>query len=477
MSSLVLVLTDDCLVAYRRRHKVELIGNVSLDANLDAFLAELYKRHRGFCCRLILDRSDEEFVLESLPSMPRSLKKKAIGIRLSRHFGNAALTLGLSNPSQDKLSNDQVLCAGIAKKNSLQKFMLAAMRQGIVFEAIYSIAILLAYQCKRTRFRSDTLLVVSSQSGKVWRYSLVQSGRLLLSRCVFISNTKNSLQEVVAELERTHAYAGSIVETPATITTVYVGPDISGCSSQAAKLMASLRRSFSLFQSDGLYEEVIANSRFVLWIGSAYKSKQSRGVFHRYVASNVALIASFVFVSLAAINFQNAKQHDSEVTLKTIGLQQDVINDSKPVLVRSLDKELSKLKLVELRKVVDVFSSISLNDEARELEYKLALAMREYPEMSLLGVSFVNEIGDDKVESGRVDRTVLTANFLFTGLDSLSEGVTSFLKAVERSELQIVESSEEYTKFDHKGTLGAGTSLQKPYLEKFSVTVAAKEKA
>lgn len=481
MNSLYLVLSDDSLFAYRKgwRRETVLIGDVLIDGDLRGFLENTFRSYRRYSCKLIIDRSDEEFVLDTLPVVRSSMGKKAIAVKCARYFSEDAFTVGMDVGGIADKESHRVLYAGIENKNSLQKFMQIMNQLGIVFEAIYSFAILLAALSKQPRFQSNTLLVLSSQTGKAWRYSLVKSGRLLMSRCVFISGVDDLWEEVVEELKSTRAYADRIIDENQSMTCVYAGPKTEHKSSLAEKFIAGLNRRYRLFDSDDLYKEVIFRSYFHSWRFDVYTSAHSKLAYRRYFWANASIVVSSFILLASAVSVYTANQHNQDKLQKILLLQNSAIEFKSEKHGSLANSKVSSLELVGLRQLVEVFSVIDFNSQARLLEYRLASVLNRNHSIDLLAISFGRENDEGEAATDPPvfgDRnTVLTATFIARrGDKSIADQIVGFYSAIEAENLQILEKSNIDTPITSKGRLGLFSMRQKLDTEEFVVSVTLK---
>lgn len=452
-----------------------MIGDTLIEGDLRDFLKSIFRQYRSFSCQLIIDRSDEEFVLDTLPTIRASLGRKAIAVKCARHFSKDAFSVGMVVGKINDGQSSRVLCAGVENRNSLQKFMQVVDQLGIVFAGIYSLAILLAYQSKRSKFRSDTLLVLSSQEGRTWRYSLVKCGRLLMSRCVFIGDAEDLWQEVIVELESTRAYADRLIGDNESMTCVYAGPKMRSSPSLAGKLIASMSRRYRMFDSDDLYKAVISRSHFIRWRHDVYRSGHSIAVYRRYFWANASIATSLLILLASVISVYITSQNYQDKQQKILALRNNIIEIQHKSDENLADNKLSGLKLVDLRRLVEVFSTIDFNRQARTLVYRLASVLSRYSSIDLLEISFEKESEEERAQAGltaySVKNTVLTATFIVRGNESMAYKIAGFYSAIEEENLLILEKSNTDTQVSNKGRLGRSAVKLEFDAEKFTVSM------
>lgn len=475
MSSLVLVLTDNRLFAYQQKWQGDtlLIDDIPLEGDQVYFLRGVTQQSRSFSCKLIIDRSDEEFVLDTLHATKKTMSNKTLAVKCARHFGKNAFTVAMFSKNVASADKARVMCAGIENKNFLHTFMQSAKKIGLVFERVYSLAILIAYRCRQTHFASTTALVISSHDGLVWRYSLIQSGRLLMSRCVFIGESREPLKEVIAELESTKSYVQPLIGSSERLICLYAGPAMVDQRTLPGRLLESMSRRFRLFDSDDLYKAVISKSRFMLWRSGAYKSTYGKSDYRRYFWANTSIIGLMLVISVSAADIYVANQHQVEHQEKITALRNAWKEPKLAAGTGGSSEKLSILTLTDLRWLVSELLDNNFNGQAKALEYRFASVLSKHAAVVLTSISFENEERSNEINDIHKRTTVLTASFIVNADSVASDEVRGFYLAIEKANLRIVSESEASFPFNKKGQLGQVASNGREVQLSISVTLRA----
>lgn len=472
MSSLVLVLSDSRLSAYQQKWHcdVRFIGDIAIDGDQVSFLGKLIQRYRSFSCKLIVDLSDEEFVLNTLPATQKTISRKTMAVKCARYFGQNAFTVGMVVKGVGRGGKARVICAGIENRNSLHTLMQSAQQVGMVFKAVHSLAILLAYQCRQTRFRSGTLLVISSQDGRIWRYSLIQSGQLMMSRCVFIGETDDTMAEVIEELASTKTYVEKLISDSESLICLYAGPAAVEHRTLAEKLIASMSHRFRLFESDELYKALVSTSRFRLWQPGAYISpRQRKSDYRRYFWANASIVGLMILIFASSVNIYAANQHKVEHQHKISQLQNNGVELTLAPSITMTSEKLSDLALVDLHWLVQEFWNNDFMSQPQTLEYRLGGVLSKFPSVVLQSIKFENEERSEDRNVTSTRNTVLTANFELNVGEAQFDDVRGFYLAIKKANLQIVSQSHANSEFDKKGRLGGVAA--KDHELRFSVSI------
>ncbi|MCB1754746.1 MAG: hypothetical protein KDJ38_04445 [Gammaproteobacteria bacterium] len=210
MKKLFVVLTDSTMHCYMKSASgVSRLADFAVDDKTSQRLQAVLAENRFHVCSLVFDLSDEEFYLEGLPADGFWQRKTMMNARLSRHFSTSDFTCAIGEQPgvSGEKKRKRLLCAGLRQTAYLQGVFSLLRSVGLVVERVYMLSGLLGEFVKQhDKTTVDFSLVISSQTGKQWRYSLFQAGFLLLSRSVF-SRHQDVWADIYSEVRETIKYA------------------------------------------------------------------------------------------------------------------------------------------------------------------------------------------------------------------------------------------------------------------------------
>jgi hypothetical protein len=185
-----------------RRGTFALLARCALDE--ESQLAAWFGAHPGVPVKLIVNRTDEEFQIETIPRLRGRDREAVLNRKLEQHFFDTPYILtGSLGRINGQRPEERILLAALTRFAALETLLRTLEANRVALVGLYSVALLVGDLCRRLNLPSTRCLVFSFHSDGM-RESLVMNGQTVFSR--FAPSGGASAENLVEEAEQLRRY-------------------------------------------------------------------------------------------------------------------------------------------------------------------------------------------------------------------------------------------------------------------------------
>jgi len=196
---IILILTDQSISGYvQDPTQSNASFEYKLTKNWTIVLEDYLSQFPYSYCDLLIDRSDEEFILEPLPQLAKRHLKEYIKSQQFQHFDARAYchanVVSLSENVQS------LMMFGLKHSQEIDRVVGICEHNNAALSGIYSSS-MIYNQSYQPGAEKEYSLVCFTSNGDYWRFTLFYSSSLLMSRHLILSHHSSFEHELQATIE------------------------------------------------------------------------------------------------------------------------------------------------------------------------------------------------------------------------------------------------------------------------------------